>query len=64
METNVTVSQHLCGVPQCTLVIFGISGDLTHRLLMPALYNLARLKRLPKDFRIIGVGRSAMAVER
>jgi glucose-6-phosphate 1-dehydrogenase len=27
--------------PPCTMVIFGASGDLTKRLLMPALYNLA-----------------------
>jgi glucose-6-phosphate 1-dehydrogenase len=45
--------------PSCTLVIFGITGDLVHRLLMPALYNLARWKRLPADF---GVGRSEISV--
>ena len=42
--------------PPCTLVIFGASGDLTHRLLMPALYNLVRagLDRsgLPRDRRV------------
>ena len=26
--------------PDCTLVIFGVTGDMTHRLLMPALFNL------------------------
>ncbi|ABQ39776.1 glucose-6-phosphate 1-dehydrogenase (plasmid) [Bradyrhizobium sp. BTAi1] len=57
MEIDATVSQ------RCTLVIFGITGDLTRRLLMPALYNLARWKRLPKDFRIIGVGRSEIPVD-
>lgn len=41
--------------PPCTLVIFGASGDLTKRLLMPALYNLAREKALDPEFRIIGV---------
>lgn len=46
--------------PPCTLVIFGASGDLTRRLLMPALYNLARAGLLDPDFRVIGVGRSAM----
>jgi len=46
--------------PPCTLVIFGASGDLTHRLLMPAIYNLARAGSLPEGFRIIGVSRSAM----
>jgi glucose-6-phosphate 1-dehydrogenase len=42
--------------PPCTLVIFG-AGDLTKRLLTPALYNLKRAKLLPDDFGIIGVAR-------
>jgi glucose-6-phosphate 1-dehydrogenase len=41
--------------PPCTLVIFGASGDLTKRLLMPALYNLSAGKLLPEGFRIVGV---------
>ncbi len=49
--------------PPCTLVIFGASGDLTHRLLMPAIYNLARKGSLDPDFRIIGVSRSKMSAE-
>jgi glucose-6-phosphate 1-dehydrogenase len=36
------------------MVIFGASGDLTHRLLFPALYNLARTGLLPKQFAVIG----------
>ena len=47
--------------PPCTLVIFGASGDLTHRLLVPALYNLARAGSLPDGFRIVGVARSPMS---
>ncbi len=39
----------------CTIVIFGASGDLTKRKLLPALYNLKALGLLPKDFAIIGV---------
>src|SRR4051812_4873532 len=39
----------------CAIVIFGAFGDLTKRLVMPALYNLARTKILPKNFAIIGV---------
>src|ERR1700759_4357701 len=39
----------------CTIVIFGAFGDLTKRLVMPALYNLARTKILPEKFAIIGV---------
>ncbi|OUJ03719.1 glucose-6-phosphate dehydrogenase [Acetobacter cibinongensis] len=41
--------------PACTLVILGAGGDLTHRLLVPALYDLACSKFLPEDFQIIGV---------
>jgi glucose-6-phosphate 1-dehydrogenase len=41
----------------CSLVIFGASGDLTHRLLVPALYNLGVAGLLPKAFALIGVGR-------
>ncbi len=37
-----------------TLVIFGASGDLTQRKLIPALFNLFCKKRLPSDFRIVG----------
>jgi glucose-6-phosphate 1-dehydrogenase len=42
----------------CVMVIFGASGDLTKRLLVPALYNLARTKMLPENFAVIGIGRS------
>jgi glucose-6-phosphate 1-dehydrogenase len=38
----------------CTMVIFGASGDLTKRKLLPALYNLARKKLLPANFALIG----------
>jgi glucose-6-phosphate 1-dehydrogenase len=42
----------------CTMVIFGASGDLTKRLVVPALYNLARTKVLPEQFALIGVALS------
>jgi glucose-6-phosphate 1-dehydrogenase len=45
----------------CAIVIFGAAGDLTKRLLMPALYNLAYSKLLPKDFAIIGVAHTPMS---
>jgi glucose-6-phosphate 1-dehydrogenase len=41
----------------CAIVIFGASGDLTHRKLMPALYNLAWGRSLPGGFAVIGVAR-------
>jgi len=43
--------------PAATLVIFGAHGDLTKRLLMPALYNLAGQNLLDENFKIIGVDR-------
>src|SRR4029078_6305860 len=42
----------------CAMVIFGASGDLTKRLVVPALYNLARTKLLPENFALIGVART------
>ena len=41
--------------PDCTLVIFGAHGDLTKRLLIPALYNLTRDGRLGSGFKVLGV---------
>jgi len=41
----------------CILIIFGASGDLTKRLLVPAIYHLKRAKLLPEDFAILGVSR-------
>jgi glucose-6-phosphate 1-dehydrogenase len=42
------------------IVIFGASGDLTRRKLMPALYNILRQNLMPEKFAILGVGRSDM----
>ena len=42
----------------CAMVVFGASGDLTARLLVPALYNLSRTRLLPENFALIGVARS------
>ena len=41
--------------PPCAMVIFGAAGDLTRRLVVPALYNLVNAGRLPKEFRLVGV---------
>jgi glucose-6-phosphate 1-dehydrogenase len=46
-----------------SLVIFGASGDLTSRKLIPALYNLFRKNRLPQPIRIIGFSRTPMEDE-
>jgi glucose-6-phosphate 1-dehydrogenase len=50
--------------PPCAMVIFGASGDLTRRLLMPALYNLVRARRIPNHFAIIGVDRQEWSEDR
>src|SRR5258708_13417118 len=42
----------------CAVVIFGASGDLAHRKLVPALYNLAVSAHLPAAFGIVGVSKS------
>jgi len=42
----------------CVLVIFGASGDLTHRKIFPALYSLAVRKLLPENFAVVGAARS------
>jgi glucose-6-phosphate 1-dehydrogenase len=41
-----------------TLVIFGATGDLAHRKLLPALYNLAHEGSLPERFNLVGVSRA------
>jgi len=45
------------------MVIFGASGDLTRRKLIPALYNLAQNQLLSREFAVIGVARSPMSTE-
>jgi glucose-6-phosphate 1-dehydrogenase len=51
------VTQDTLGAPAgpCAMVIFGASGDLTKRLLIPAIYNLAAGKLLPEQLAIVGV---------
>ena len=50
-------------VPPTTLVIFGATGDLARRKLLPALYNLAQDGALPGRFRLVGVSRQEKAHE-
>jgi len=42
-------------------VIFGATGDLTHRLVIPALYNLAAADLLPEKFCVVGIARKGMS---
>src|SRR5262249_31355770 len=44
-------------VGPCLMVIFGSSGDLAKRKLVPALYNLTEQNLLPKDFAVVGFAR-------
>jgi glucose-6-phosphate 1-dehydrogenase len=46
---------HKSPPPPCAIVIFGANGDLTRRLIIPALYNLARTRLLPASLALIGV---------
>jgi len=45
----------------CSFVIFGVSGDLAHRLVIPALYNLAATDLMPDRFCVVGVARKGMS---
>ena len=47
----------------CAMVIFGATGDLTKRLVVPALYNLLRTNVLPEHFALIGVARGKETAE-
>jgi glucose-6-phosphate 1-dehydrogenase len=50
------------GLPT-TIIIFGASGDLTQRKLVPSLFNLSRKGRMPRQFRIVGYGNTAFTDE-
>ena len=47
----------------CSFIVFGVTGDLTHRLVIPALYNLAAADLLPDKFCVVGVARNGMSGE-
>ena len=49
--------------PPCALVVFGGGGDLSHRKLMPALYNLEASGVLSDHFAIVGVGRQTYSAD-
>jgi hypothetical protein len=51
------------GAPPTVVVIFGASGDLTARKLIPAIYNLSSDNLLPADFFLVGFGRKPMSNE-
>ncbi len=45
----------------CVLVIFGGTGDLTHRKLLPAIYNLKHSGKLPDNFAMVSIGRKEIS---
>jgi len=49
--------------PPCAVVIFGASGDLTKRKLIPSLYNLFKYEVLPEEFFVLGMARSEKSDE-
>ena len=51
----------MASAPPCALVIFGASGDLAKRKLIPAIYELARQKLLSDKFVLVGYSRSEMS---
>lgn len=63
-DTKNIVSERLAQVGDpCAMVIFGASGDLTKRKLIPALYNLARSNLLSREFAVVGFARRNMSNE-
>ena len=55
LEDSATVPR---GPEGCAIVIFGATGDLTSRMIVPALYSLQQRGLLPEDFAIVGFSRS------
>ncbi len=62
-ENPLTAGLERLPVPPTTLVIFGATGDLARRKLLPALYNLAHDGALPERFHLVGVSRKEKAHE-
>src|SRR5262249_36372658 len=63
--TAATIAKKLPGrrPAPATLAIFGAAGDLTKRLVVPALYNLVRGGKLPGEFTLIGIDRNDESTE-
>ena len=58
-ENPLLAGLHVRRTPDpCAFVIFGASGDLTRRKLLPALYSLAYRRLLPEHFAVVGVART------
>jgi glucose-6-phosphate 1-dehydrogenase len=64
-EQKPETTQERIGRPgdPCVMVIFGASGDLTRRKLIPALYNLAKNQLLSQEFAVVGVAKDVMSTD-
>ena len=60
MATPAAPGAHTHIAEPCVIVIFGASGDLTHRKLIPSLYDLERQGVLPRGTVIVGVSRTPL----
>ena len=63
MKAHVTVREEFCieqKADPCGIIIFGASGDLTHRKLIPALCNISKRGLLPQGFYVLGCARSPL----
>ena len=65
LEQKPETTQERIGRPgdPCVMVIFGASGDLTRRKLIPALYNLAKNQLLSQEFAVVGVAKDVMSTD-
>jgi glucose-6-phosphate 1-dehydrogenase len=61
VENPLTEGLERLPVPSTSLVIFGATGDLARRKLLPAIYNLAHEGALPEHFHLVGVSRGEMS---
>ena len=57
------MAEHVRQTCRCVMVIFGATGDLTSRKLVPALFNLAAGDLLSQEFAIVGIGRRELSTE-
>src|SRR5215813_7499945 len=64
-ECRVTGPEHSTGrkLAPASMTIFGAGGDLTRRLIVPALCHLVRAKELPDEFTVIGVDHNERTTE-
>ena len=61
--SEIAPSHRLKPADPCTMVIFGAGGDLTRRLVVPALYNLAHTGVLPENFALVGADHNQRTAE-